>query len=419
LKGVPGFSNLFDPINNKMTFSESIRFPFPVFLLLLLPVLLTAQNVPPPPPLPPGVKSHPALLYIPYNDHGKWGWCDTLGNVTIPAKYEASRFFYPNKDEAGNPVIMAEVSTKVGKNYLVIGNGLMYPKKYGIASNWKISFPDSVTKEKFYYIKDKRGRYGLLSLSEGVVVKPTYDEISHEMAFYGLILLRKKGATCYDRYDMASRKMLTSDIVSHKVYRTHEKGKNPYYISEFINVITHAGGRLSSLARHGVLEPFTMKDNTEYAPNDMFIEEEPSFSKTYRAAPENDQKSTPDEVLTTVDYAHYGATSKRYGFTRLKLIRKDGKLGIVNEADSVIVPPAYDRIDLSEIDSRAMIFKDDKQGMKLFFTHYPLIEARYESIAEAHQLRVTERWVFAVFRVTKNNEHGYVGENAVEYFDLD
>lgn len=36
---------------------------------------------------------NPGLL-IPYNDRGKWGWSDTVGNILIKPEYSSTQFFF-------------------------------------------------------------------------------------------------------------------------------------------------------------------------------------------------------------------------------------------------------------------------------------------------------------------------------------
>ncbi len=397
--------------------SFSAESTFIIYLLLFLsPPLLTAQ-IPPPPPPPPGVEKHPAELYVPYNDHGNWGWSDTLGNIVVPPKFKRTSFFSSGKGEAGQSIATAEVETDAGKNYFVLGKGLKFPEKYGIASYWSISFPDSITKEDFYFIKDKRGRFGLLSLSEGVVVKPRYDSLNHKLANQGIILLKKDGASTYDRYDPLSRKMRASNIISSRHYEFRKPKSR--FSGGSLTVVVHQDGSLSKAGGGGTLTPFIFNKDWEYTPSDQLLTEFDSGTTVFNAKRQQGELQKAWGILKGIDYSRYGENSKKYGFSQLFIVRKNGKIGINNEDESNIVDYEYDRIDLFEDKTGATLYKDGKKGIKLFFTHHPQIPAIYDDIFPSRLLSVSQRWSFAVFLVKIKDERGYVGENAVEYFDLD
>ncbi len=118
---------------------------------------------------------------------------------------------------------------------------------------------------------------------------------------------------------------------------------------------------------------------------------------------------------------HYSTLSSawRYGFRKAIIASKDGQMGMVNENGEVILPFAYDRIRFTASATSAFLEKDGKFGYKILFTHHPVIEARYESIVLDRQLPVSNNWRFALFLVEVNGQKGYVGEIAVEYFDLE
>jgi len=127
----------------------------------------------------------------------------------------------------------------------------------------------------------------------------------------------------------------------------------------------------------------------------------------------------PDKILATHDYSRFGEISKKFGFTSLSIVRKDNKVGIVNELDEIIVPFVYDKIQFSHNYTEAQLFKDGKQGRKLFFTNYPLIEAKYDALKHYKYLSVNPRWRFGIFEIKIGDFVGYIGENGIEYFQLD
>jgi hypothetical protein len=82
--------------------------------LLASPISLFAQRTAfPPPPAP--IAQDPPMFYVPFNDRGKWGFSDTLGNMVIaPVFDDVDRFF--KQADRGGVVISATVTCKGKKD---------------------------------------------------------------------------------------------------------------------------------------------------------------------------------------------------------------------------------------------------------------------------------------------------------------
>jgi len=94
-------------------------------------------------------------------------------------------------------------------------------------------------------------------------------------------------------------------------------------------------------------------------------------------------------------------------------------MGVLNEEGKVILPVIYDNIEFLKNGTQAKLELDGKVGRKLFLSHYPTLEPKYKELRNARSLRVTKRWSFALFTVIIDGQKGYIGENGVEYFDLE
>lgn len=94
-------------------------------------------------------------------------------------------------------------------------------------------------------------------------------------------------------------------------------------------------------------------------------------------------------------------------------------MGVVNENGEIILPFIYDEIVFTDTNTEAQLYLNGKEGRKIFFSHYPVIEPKYDSILPHEILRVNNNWNFGVFKVKIGNNEGYVGENGVEYFRFD
>jgi hypothetical protein len=105
-----------------------------------------------------------------------------------------------------------------------------------------------------------------------------------------------------------------------------------------------------------------------------------------------------------------------YNYKELKVICLDGKFGCVNQNDSVILPCIYDRLIIKERHKYIETSIGSKHGLKLLFTHYPTIDAIYDTIELTTQFEINENWSFILYYATKGNQAGFVGENGIEYF---
>jgi len=96
---------------------------------------------------------------IPYNN-GKWGWCDTLGNIKIKPKYNKTTFFY--KPENSLPEAYVEINGN--KNYYIYGKGLKVPKEY--SNEKRIYYTDEKgnSKDDLILIRFKN-KYGIYEMS--------------------------------------------------------------------------------------------------------------------------------------------------------------------------------------------------------------------------------------------------------------
>ncbi|MEO0726313.1 MAG: hypothetical protein AAFZ63_17355, partial [Bacteroidota bacterium] len=124
-----------------------------------------------------------------------------------------------------------------------------------------------------------------------------------------------------------------------------------------------------------------------------------------------------DEIIDLKDYSSLSYAA-HYGFQKAIIAKRNGKMGMLSETRKTLIPFEYDRIQFASSPTNVYLEKDGLVGFKILFTHHPMIEARYESLSLARYLSVSSSWRFALFQVTVNGQQGYVGENAVEYFDL-
>lgn len=348
---------------------------------------------------------HP-LAMVPYNDHGRWGYSDTLANVLIKPRYEKASFYFRRKigDEI---VFLSRVNTSFGENLLQGSGKLLLPKKTNL-----VKMMSSNVARGSLFILQKKGKYGVYELERGWQTEARFDTL-FRYTFNDWVLLRAAADATYTHFNPSTLQTETTDFV---------------YINEYwsdmntVIVATTAAGehyRLSAGATKTLLsdEEFSEMESLD----GLMLEEMPDdWGGNYHwRGPRPSAESLG--VDRTVDFRDYSALSfaDRYGFKKAIIAQKDGQMGIVDEKGTILLPFQYDRVEFSDPATEAKLYKDGKMGYKLLFTHHPTIEARYESIEPAIHLPVSRTWNFAVFRVQVDGQQAYVGENAIEFFDLD
>ncbi|MEL6942908.1 MAG: WG repeat-containing protein, partial [Bacteroidota bacterium] len=118
------------------------------------------------------------LLYIPYNEYGKWGWCDTLGNIVIEPKYLLTDFFHKSRYKNK---LLAQVDTKSGINFIDKNGRLIIPKRFKTGEKFYQKYENTsgeIENRELLLIENKSSKKGLYDLvSESVVVPVKYDSI--------------------------------------------------------------------------------------------------------------------------------------------------------------------------------------------------------------------------------------------------
>jgi len=359
------------------------------------------------------------LLLIPFNENNKWGWCDTLGNIVIEPQFKKTwGFTYNIVDQ--HKIYSAFVKTEKGKSYYIPNIGLVAPADYEILS-WELGIPfiKNETIRFYHIIKDKNKKIGVFeSVRQKMVVSPQYDTSSRYAYREKIILLKENGKATFDYFSASGGSIEDSDIehVDHLSIRDQSKLSTHCCTT----IVKKKDGSVEKIY-DGSFEPFQFVDSLKYKSElhlsyAIEMEEEELIPPPGKKTESDNQ---PDGILATHNYSQYGELPKRYGFTSLSIVRKNNKVGVVNELDEIIVPFEYDKILFRSNSTQAQLFKDGKQGRKLFFTTYPLIEAKFDSIKEYRFLRVKPGWSFALFEIKIGDFIGYVGENGVEYFKLD
>jgi hypothetical protein len=365
--------------------------------------------------------TYEANLLIPYNDDGKWGWSDTLGNVLIKPKYKEAGFFY--KQRSSNNYHFARVKTKVGRNFHVENKGLLINKKYAVAKGYRITnLPDSTTQDNsftLYLVQCKKKKTGIYSTTRGkLILAAKYDTINEYGLRERIILVKTKEASTFQYFDLKNHTLTNTGIT--KISKYKEPDLKTVRGRKF--TIAHYQDKSIKLLTNGEMRPFEFNPEKEYKDitndygPDMEFDDAGMETLTFKV--DNDLPAGKEKTVRTFNYNKYGSFTDKYGFRELVVVQKGNKLGIINEKGEAILPFEYDKFVYNQMDNYIKLYKGDKAGLKILFTTYPMIEAKYDTINYYFQLRVNPTWSFALFKVTKGDKEGLVGENGLEYFDF-
>lgn len=403
----------------KLHLGSSLRAIIPLLINFAVLLSLNGQNLSfstPPPPPPPGVDSAwtPTtkgdinyLLLIPFNDHGKWGWSDTLGNVVIQPKFKQAGFF-ETKIVNNNNCYEAKVKTERGSNIYIAGTGLMVPEAY--EWHW---YRDIHSTTGHCLAKNDKGKYGVyLTMDQKFSVPVSFDSVSIEALDEQIILLKNQSDKTYTMYLADKKRSIKTDITEVRSPYLDQEGQTHY-----ITLAVHRNNKLSKIS-DGKLEPFNIDDKAMLSEEEEFMFLDESFDSPFDSPMEKMSFQKPQEPPIAYDFSN-NPSAKQYGFQKLVLQKQDGKMGVVNEKGDIILPFIYDKIEFIEAYTQALLTKKGKVGRKLFFSSYPVIEPKYDFIERYHFFGINEHWQFEIFIVKIGNNEGYVGENGVEYFRFD
>ena len=331
-------------------------------------------------------------LLIPYCNKGKWGWSDTLGNIKIKPKFERADFF----DKHFNDLYLSQIEFDSGKvSYIKLDGKLLFSKKYK-------AFPRSPWSETDYLILTKKNKLGVYSIKRHKLVLPVkYDEVIYDkFGKMDTIFFKQFNEITYKQYN--GEETINTDF---KKIEYFKDAIGEYFLFENLK---GESGILSSnenrFFNEGELEEFKIQreneiENSIPPPPPMFDDSEP--------AGVSDKETLKFRKLYK---------NSVYRFKILKIVNENGRKGVVNEYDEIILPSIYDEVKFSYSGDYAILKKDGKYGIKIFFTHYPTIEPQYDSIIKSRNIPVTNTWRFGIMEVKIGDFKGFVGENGVEYF---
>lgn len=356
-------------------------------------------------------------ILIPFRDKKQWGLSDTLGKIKVkPFADEISQFSvgrngakYVIRKQGKLSVVDQNLNVLLAENNYdsctVSGNhdelAVFKNGKMGIVKNKKEIVAPKYSKVKIAanssYIVSEDDVEGLINANGEMIIPMEYKDISQswkeedegnaKFVWMAEGMLTKK--KFYDEKIKVSYDQVGPPIgvmQSSRSYTTEDMRKTELQIKEIGNydhVKTYAGATFAYVIKnnkHGVVAVEKRKE---------------IIAPLY------------DEEL---DYANEDKGKSAF------IGKKNGKSGIITEDNKIIVPFEYDSIERN-YGNFYLISKNNRYGIFIFNTIYPLIPAKYAAIKEEDPIQVNDRWQFGIFKVkTIKGTSGYIGENGVEYF---
>lgn len=331
---------------------------------------------------------NPQLL-VPYFKKGKWGYSDTLGNIKIKPVYKDVSFFEKNR----NDMNLAEVVLDNGMKSFVKPNGeLLFSKKYGYL--W-----DSYIYRADYLVIYSGKKFGLFSLEKQEIVLPVIYEsvLYNKIGIFNIIFFKETGEATF-------KKLVNNNVLETEYVKLEFKNRYNEQNYEFENT----KGEKGLITPQGIR---IFKDENEY----KIFKSNYELNNEVVEAISDDWKNAGFALKDKIELKNIYKNSV-YEFKTLKKVTVKGKTGLVNERESIVLPIEYDEVKFSYSGDYAILKKDGKYGIKIFFTHYPTIEPKYDFIEKSKNIPVNKTWSFALMKIKMGDLTGYVGENGVEFF---
>lgn len=344
-------------------------------------------------------------LLIPYNDHGKWGFSDTLGNIQIEPQFESASFV-----TAYRGFHYCFVSRGGEFVYYIVNKGVVAP--LGCKADW--FFYDLFLQEKNLSVISKNDKYGLFNYAtQQVLIDVEYAAkaldsklgfIYFSKAATGNAAKDKMTILCYDVNSGKSSQLEYIEVVSKRV-----RGRNgPTDVVLFRNHKNQWFERTED-----GWEEFAYSTVVFLNEKDPRITVEvplPREASRYSQVPiyrlEESDSATIYSSIEIGDYNYFQVMHKSSGF------------GLVEDT-STVLPFSFDYIDIDYDNGFFYLLLNKKMGAHIPFTPYSTIAPKYDLISLEKMMKVHSKWQFAIFNVKTNGQIGYVGENGVEYFNHD
>jgi hypothetical protein len=343
------------------------------------------------------------FINIPYRYNKLWGYCDTLGNILIAPKYDSvlpgypGDFLYVYKGkkqsmlDANGKLLIASFDTC---GHFGERNGLQY-----------------LSKEVYNFWVINNGKAGVINTKGDTVVPLIYDKLYYTRDYN----LRK--TTVVGKLDDTYYLISFSDK---EMVKTTSPSYNALTVWE-LDLDTPPDLEKIDLA-YGFLEMDHMLDSVKLkfqfdsmvkisSSDFQYDEGEFPFYKVYKGKKVGLWNKDHYIAPQYDDIVRFNPLNKSI------IVRRGAKYGAADSQGKLILPCVYDEIRHYSPWSSVFITRvADKYGARVPGSFYPKIKDQYENLTLSYTIDVSKDRFFHVFKVRKNGNDGYVGENGSEYF---
>ena len=92
----------------------------------------------------------------------------------------------------------------------------------------------------------------------------------------------------------------------------------------------------------------------------------------------------------------------------------DGKYGMINENEEIVLPFEYDHI--QEKEGFFLLKQNGKFGFFIWNGLYPVIQPMFDEYVRKYEVPVNYNWNFILFEIIEQGKPAFVGENGISYF---
>lgn len=327
---------------------------------------------------------------IPYNISGKWGWCDTLGKITLKPLYENCTFFNKN----GN-FWVSSVEKKGVKYKYIYGKGILPLPNCEITAQYS-----HLLEKNCWMIKTDSGRKGIYDWKRKRFVLDTIAQtILVDTNLPHLIVYCTYELGDFKVLNLQTKKTTISNVIHYIVNSENSKTyfKMPNKRFEYYEL--HSDGSF-------------------YKSDDTINENEYFYTMPETQSFINSSKSTIHLLSDLpIDKGYLACVFIEKDYNSYIIVKKENVFGLMDNKNKVmLLEPIYDTIEFNNDNNFFLLNKDNRLGIKVLNTIYPTILPKYDNINFYKSLQINQKWVFNIFEVQENGSRGFVGENGIEYF---
>jgi WG containing repeat len=326
-------------------------------------------------------------IMIPYRDGKDWGFCDTLGNISIKPQFDSVGFYtdiYDKRDGSNRPPVVATVVKNQKKGLVDIAGTPIIPiqfdainlylyhqksiilvtksNKMGAYIKSKNIIPvdfDQVQIEGEFFLVKKNGLFGLYDLTGKNIVPIQFDEVSLAY-FYSYQVFKVKKGNKFGLFDQTGKLIIPVqyETIEYQKYKKRS-GNNISGTTSLIGFFTTKNGKDYYYGLDGQMKAF---NKSEWVVSELYDEEAIMAGETTY----NDQTDmvvvsdkSIDQLKEDLKVDEIKPFSPDY--KDILLIKKDGYYGLINSNSTEIIPPAYDSIKYINLNKHIFFVKKNQK----------------------------------------------------------